>query len=47
MRQRVMHKFNYFIVNYGEVACVGCGRCIRECPVNFDIRKAISEVWAL
>lgn len=42
MRQRIMHKFNYFKVNNGHVACVGCGRCIRECPVNMDIRQIVS-----
>jgi len=21
------------------IQCVGCGRCIRFCPVNIDIRK--------
>jgi len=44
MRQRVMHKFNYFIKNYKEPACVGCGRCIINCPVNIDIRKILKEV---
>ncbi len=40
-RQRIMHKFNYYPKIYGQVACVGCGRCILYCPVHFDIRKAI------
>ena len=44
MRQRIMHKFNYFVKNYGESFCVGCGRCIRECPVNLDIREIIKEI---
>lgn len=43
-RQRLMHKFNYFVHNNGEMSCVGCGRCIRNCPVNFDIRQAIDGV---
>jgi len=21
------------------VACVGCGRCVQQCPVNIDIRQ--------
>ena len=41
MRQRIMHKFNYFVVNCQEIACVGCGRCVRQCPVNLDIRAVI------
>jgi ferredoxin len=43
-RQRLMHKFNYFPKNFGRIACVGCGRCILYCPVNFDIRQAIGEI---
>ncbi len=41
MRQRLMHKFNYFPKLFQRVACVGCGRCIQYCPVHFDIRQAI------
>jgi len=44
MRQRVMHKFNYSVKNFGENFCVGCGRCVRECPVNLDIRKTVEEI---
>ncbi|MEA1964137.1 MAG: 4Fe-4S dicluster domain-containing protein [Candidatus Aerophobetes bacterium] len=44
MRQRVMHKFNYFIENYKRAACAGCGRCILNCPVNIDIRKVLKEI---
>ncbi len=40
-RQRLMHKFNYYPKVFGEVACVGCGRCIIYCPVHFDIRQVI------
>ncbi len=40
-RQRLMHKFNYYPKNFGRVACVGCGRCIVYCPVQFDVREAI------
>lgn len=44
MRQRIMHKFNYFVENFGEIACVGCGRCVRTCPVNLDIRGIIKRI---
>jgi sulfhydrogenase subunit beta (sulfur reductase) len=43
-RQRIMHKFNYCVNNYGEGFCVGCGRCVRECPVNLDIREVIGAI---
>jgi len=41
MRQRIMHKFNYCPENFGEIFCVGCGRCVRNCPVNIDIREML------
>jgi len=46
MRQRMMHKFNYYPKNYDDIACVGCGRCIRECPVNLDIREVLKKITA-
>jgi len=46
MRQRMMHKFNYYPKNYDAIACVGCGRCIRECPVNLDIREVLNTIIA-
>lgn len=36
-RQRVFHKFDYFKKSFGEHLCVGCGRCVRYCPVKMDI----------
>jgi sulfhydrogenase subunit beta (sulfur reductase) len=44
MRQRIMHKFSYAPENFGEMFCVGCGRCIINCPSNIDIRETISKV---
>jgi sulfhydrogenase subunit beta (sulfur reductase) len=46
-RQRLMHKFNYYPRLYESLCCVGCGRCVRQCPVNLDIRKALQEVLAM
>jgi ferredoxin len=40
-RQRVMHKFDYYPENFGVIACVGCGRCVRTCPVNVDLREVL------
>ena len=43
VRQRFMHKLKYFLDKYDRgVACVGCGRCIQQCPVNIDIREVFS-----
>lgn len=44
VRQKVCHKFEFFPMNFGSIACVGCGRCIRLCPVNWDITQAIESV---
>ena len=44
VRQRVMHKFKYFVDNFGAAACTGCGRCIRYCPVNLDIRQVLNQI---
>jgi sulfhydrogenase subunit beta (sulfur reductase) len=46
-RQRVMHKFKYYVDNFGAISCVGCGRCVQLCPVNIDIRKIISDIAEL
>ena len=40
VRQRFMHKLKYYVDKYEKgIQCVGCGRCVRHCPVNIDIRK--------
>ena len=44
VRNRFMHKFKYFVDRFGPVSCVGCGRCIRECPVNIDIREVLRDL---
>ena len=43
MRQRILHKFSYAPENYNEIFCVGCGRCIANCPSNIDIRETIAK----
>jgi sulfhydrogenase subunit beta (sulfur reductase) len=40
VRQRFMHKLKYYVDKYDAgIQCVGCGRCVRSCPVNIDIRR--------
>ncbi|TFG37666.1 MAG: 4Fe-4S ferredoxin [Syntrophobacterales bacterium] len=46
-RQRLMHKFKYFVDNFDAIACVGCGRCVINCPVNIDIRKIVTDISKL
>ena len=44
LRQKIMHKFSYYTERYGVDGCVGCGRCVRSCPVNLDIRQLLETV---
>ena len=45
-RQRIMHKFRYAVETFGVSFCVGCGRCIRGCPVALDLRATLRELGA-
>ena len=47
LRQRFYHKLLYFPENFGSISCVGCGRCVRACPVNIDIREIITDIQKL
>jgi len=44
LRQRILHKFKYFVENYNMFGCVGCGRCVKYCPVNLDIREILKSL---
>jgi len=44
-RQRVLHKYKYVPNNFdGAVACTGCGRCVRSCPVGINIKDITRQV---
>ncbi len=47
LRNRFYCKFSYYPRDFGPVACVGCGRCISNCPVNVDIVEVLEGVAAL
>jgi len=47
LRQRFAHKLVYFPEHFGVMHCVGCGRCVRKCPVNIDIREVMRNVQQL
>ncbi len=47
VRNRFLHKFKYFPDRFGPVSCVGCGRCIKECPVNIDIREVVRDLLSV
>lgn len=41
-RQRLSHKFNYYVEKFGKTLCTGCGRCVRKCPVDLNIVRLLS-----
>ncbi len=45
-RQRVMHKFKYFPERFEQVACVGCGRCVRACCVGQNLVSILNDIEA-
>lgn len=44
LRNRFFHKLSYCPKNIGLIACVGCGRCVNNCPVNIDIIEIMDKV---
>lgn len=46
VRQKVCHKFLFYPTLFDIIACTGCGRCIRLCPVNWDITQTLDSVPA-
>jgi len=44
LRQRILHKFQYFVEQYKHYQCTGCGRCVSKCPVGIDIIEVLNKV---
>ncbi len=44
LRQRIFHKFEYFVERYQHYQCTGCGRCVSKCPVGIDIIEVLNKV---
>jgi len=44
VRQKVCHKYEFYPMNFNLIACTGCGRCIRLCPVNWDITQTLNSL---
>ncbi|MDP7078440.1 MAG: 4Fe-4S dicluster domain-containing protein [Candidatus Undinarchaeales archaeon] len=47
MRNRILHKYQYYPDNFGVIACVGCGRCASNCPVGLSIVEELSTLGGI
>jgi ferredoxin len=43
-RQWLTHKMASWVDQFGELGCVGCGRCITWCPVGIDLTEEIAAI---
>jgi ferredoxin len=46
VRNKMCHKYEFYPMLYDNIACTGCGRCIRLCPVNWDITRVLESLPA-
>jgi ferredoxin len=44
LRHRFMRKGRYLMEKYGELGCVGCGRCARSCLVDITPVKVFNDL---
>ena len=46
-RQRVMHKFKYYVDKFDSLLCTGCGRCQRSCPAHMSMVDVLEKIDTL
>ncbi len=45
LRHRIFRKGKYMTEQFGQLGCVGCGRCDRTCVASISIRKTFEQLW--
>ncbi len=45
-RQWLTHKLSTWEEQFGELGCVGCGRCMTWCPVGIDLTEEVAAIAA-
>ena len=43
-RQWLTHKLSTWEDQFGELGCVGCGRCVTWCPVGIDLTEEVAAI---
>ncbi|MDD4028864.1 MAG: 4Fe-4S dicluster domain-containing protein [Caldisericia bacterium] len=43
-RQRISHKYSYYIDLFNHVSCTGCGRCSRVCKAGVNILDIVKRI---
>jgi len=43
-RQRINHKYNYYVDLFSAISCTGCGRCSRVCGAGVNISEILKTV---
>jgi ferredoxin len=44
LRQRVLHKYHYTVVQMDQFSCTGCGRCTQSCPVGISMMAILKDI---
>ncbi len=44
MKNRYYHKQEAFVREFGKPSCVGCGRCIENCPTKINVVEVFQYV---
>jgi ferredoxin len=44
LKHRLLHKLIYYRPQFGTLGCVGCGRCVTNCPVKIDPATVVAKL---